>query len=120
MAGVTLAAEAHDSDNAETRREAVGALLRYATGFSVGALCGLLRAGPLERVPRPIAAVGIAAATTANTVAPYSALGVSDPRTWPAKSWAAGNIPHLCYWWATGAAFDGLHKQNIKRRTGSR
>lgn len=115
LAGVTLAAEGHDSDKAATRREAVGALLGYATGFGVGALYGLLRAGPLEGLPRPVAAVGIAAAATGSTVAPYGALGVSDPRTWPAKSWAADIIPHLCYGWATAAAFDALHQSHGKR-----
>lgn len=109
LAGVTLAPEGHDSEEAETRRQAIGALLGYATGFGVGAVYGLLRPGPLRQLPRSVAGVGIAAAATASTVAPYGALGVSDPRTWPAKSWAADIIPHLCYGWATAAAFDALH-----------
>lgn len=120
LAGVSLAAGGHDSEEAATRREAVGALLGYATGFGVGAVYGLLRAGPLERLPRPAAAVGIAAAATASTVLPYSALGVSDPRTWPAKSWAADIIPHLCYGWATVAAFDALHERKGQRHRRSR
>lgn len=119
LAGVTLA-EDHDSDKAATRREAIGALLGYATGFGVGAVYGLLRPGPLRRVPRSLAGIGIAAAATASTVAPYSALGVSDPRTWPAKSWAADIIPHLCYGWATAAAFDALHRGTTERRGRSR
>lgn len=115
LAGVTLAAEGHDSQKAETRREAIGALLGYATGFGVGVVYGLLRPGPLRRLPRSVAGVGIAAAATASTVAPYRALGVSDPRTWPAKSWAADIIPHLCYGWATAAAFDALHDGSNSR-----
>ena len=78
-------------------------------GYGVGAAYGVLRSSVLSGVPRPIAGVGIAAAATAATVLPYSALGVSDPRSWPAKSWAADIIPHLCYGWATAAAFDALH-----------
>ncbi len=81
----------------------------YLTGFGVGAVYGLLRPRILADVPRSVAGVGIAAAATAATVVPYSALGVSNPRTWPASSWAADIIPHLCYGWATAAAFDALH-----------
>ncbi|MEX2658303.1 MAG: hypothetical protein WD232_01300 [Acidimicrobiales bacterium] len=116
LAGVTLAADGHDSDAAETRRDAIGALLGYATGFAVGAAYGLLRPGPLQRLPMSVAGVGIAAVATASTVAPYSALGVSDPRTWPAKSWAADIIPHLCYGWTTAAVFDALHATGSARR----
>lgn len=116
LADVTLAPEGHDSEEAGTRREAVGALLGYATGFAVGAAYGLLRPGALQHLPRSLAGVGIAAAATAGTVAPYSALGVSDPRTWPAKSWVADIIPHLCYGWATAAVFDALHGASDTRR----
>lgn len=108
LAGVTLAAEGHDSEEAGTRREAVGALLGYATGFAVGAAYGLLRPGPLRHLPASVAGVAVAAAATAATVGPYAALGVSDPRSWPAKSWAADVIPHLCYGWTTAAVFDAL------------
>lgn len=73
-----------------------------------GPAYGLLRPNVLADVPRALAGVGIAAAATAATVLPYSALGVSDPRSWPAKSWVADIIPHLCYGWATAAAFDAL------------
>lgn len=115
LAGVTLAAEGDDSEKAASRREAIGALLGYATGFAVGGAYGLLRPGGLRGVPRWLAGVGLAAAATGSTVAPYAALGVSDPRTWPAKSWAADIIPHLCYGWATAAAFDALHRPNGTR-----
>lgn len=115
-ANITLAADGDDSDTAKNRREAIGSLLGYATGFGVGAAYGLLRVGPLRGLPLPAAAVAIAAAATATAAAPYTALGVSDPRTWPAKSWAADIIPHLCYGWATAAAFDALHPRARKRR----
>lgn len=119
LAGVTLAAEGDDSDKASARREAIGALLGYAAGLGVGGVYGLLRPGPLRGIPRSVAVVGIAAAATVSTVAPYAALGVSDPRTWPAKSWAADIIPHLCYGWATAKAFDALHQAGGTRGTPS-
>jgi hypothetical protein len=120
IADVTLAAEGHDSDKAGTRREAIGALLGYATGFGVGAVYGLLRPRILRGLPRSVAGVGLAAAATVSTVAPYRALGVSDPLSWPAKSWAADIIPHLCYGWATATAFDALHNGDSKRYGRSR
>ncbi len=92
----------------QNRKQGVGALMGYATGFGVGIAYGFLRRRALAGVPRWLAGVGIAAAATTATVAPYSALGVSDPRTWPAKSWAADIIPHLGYGWATAATFDAL------------
>ncbi len=96
-------------DTAANRKEAVGALMGYLTGYGVGAVYGLLRPRVLARVPMPVAGVGIAAAATVSTVAPYSALGVSDPRTWGVSGWLADIIPHLCYGWATAATFDALH-----------
>ncbi len=96
-------------DPAANRKEAVGALMGYLTGYGVGAVYGLLRPRVLARVPVPVAGVGIAAAATVSTVVPYSALGVSDPRTWGVSGWLADIVPHLCYGWATAATFDALH-----------
>jgi len=113
LVGIELEADGNQSDDAEphgqNRKQGVGALMGYLSGFGVGAVYGLLRPRILAGVPRSVAGVGIAAAATAATVAPYSALGVSNPRTWPASSWAADIIPHLCYGWATAAAFDALY-----------
>jgi hypothetical protein len=113
LVGATLAADEGDDDDSEpegqNRKQGTGALMGYLAGYGVGAAYGLLRPGALADVPRSLAGVGIAAAATVATVLPYSALGVSDPRTWPPKSWAADIIPHLCYGWATAAAFDALH-----------
>ncbi len=113
LVGITLAADESDGEDdnqpaGENRKQGAGALMGYLAGFGVGAAYGMLRPTVLAGVPRSLAGVGIAAAATAATVLPYSALGVSDPRTWPAKSWAADIIPHLCYGWATAAAFDAL------------
>jgi len=113
LVGITLETDGDGSDgngpHGRNRKQGVGALMGYLTGFGVGAVYGLLRPRILADVPRSVAGVGIAAAATAATVLPYSALGVSDPRTWPASSWAADIIPHLCYGWATAAAFDALN-----------
>jgi hypothetical protein len=108
LAGVTLADEDAEDDAGQNRKQGAGALMGYLAGYGVAAVYGVLRPRLLAGVPRSVAGVGLAAAATAATVAPYSALGVSDPRTWGAKSWAADIIPHLCYGWATAAAFDAL------------
>lgn len=111
LVGVTLEEEAADEDEqpaGSNRKQGLGALMGFATGYGVGAVYGLLREGPLARLPRTVAGVGIAAAATAVTVGPYAALGVSDPREWGAKGWAADIIPHLCFGWATAATYDAL------------
>lgn len=112
LVGLSIAgdAEASDEPHGQNRRQGLGALMGYLTGFGVGAAYGLLRPRVLASVPRSVTGVGIGAAATVATVVPYSALGVSDPRTWPAQSWAADIIPHLCYGWATAVAFDALHR----------
>lgn len=107
LVGVELA-HGEDDDQGQARKEGIGSLLGYVTGFGVGAAYGMLRKDRLRDVPLSIAGVGIAAAATVATVAPYSALGVSHPRSWPTKSWVADIIPHLCYGWATAAAFDAF------------
>jgi hypothetical protein len=37
---------------------------------------------------------------------PAAALGVTDPRRWPASGWAADVIPHMVYGLVTAVAFD--------------
>lgn len=108
IAGLDLAGDEGGPDVASARREAIGALLGYATGFGVGAAYGLLRQRALVGVPAALAGVGIGAAATVATVVPYTALGVSDPRTWSASGWAADIVPHLGYGWATAATFEAL------------
>lgn len=122
LVGATLAAD-EDGENGDdddsppkgqNRKEGAGALMGYLAGYAVAGAYGLLRPTILAGVPRSVAGVGIAAAATAATVLPYGALGVSDPKTWPAKSWAADVIPHLCYGWATAAAFDALQASHSR------
>ena len=108
LLGVSLAEEGNESSTAEARRQGLGALLGYLTGFGIGGVYGLLRPRALAGAPRSVVGVGLGVAATVSTVLPYSALGVSDPRTWSAKSWVSDIVPHLCYGWATAAAFDAL------------
>jgi hypothetical protein len=70
IAGVPLSGGSNEGEQdggdptADNRKEAIGALMGYLTGFGVGAAYGLLRPRLPARVPLAIAGVGIAAAAT--------------------------------------------------------
>lgn len=107
LANVSLSAEGPDSKAAENRRSGLGALMGIAVGLGTGAVYALVR-------PRlgaaPVAVGGVIAGLLANvgSVGPMTALGVTDPRTWPAGSWAADIVPHLCYGLVTAAVYEGM------------
>ena len=102
-----LAGDSHlplgDEPAGGNRREGLAALLGYATGLGVGAGYGLLR--QRVRVPVPIAAVLLGGAAMIGSDAPMTALGLTDPRTWPASSWAADLVPHAAYGLAAAGAY---------------
>ena len=50
-------------------------------------------------------------AAMAGADGPIAALGVSDPRTWAAKDWAADVVPHLVYGTVTARVLDDLNRQ---------
>ena len=99
-AGVPLG----DGDTEENRKEGLGALLGYVTGLGVGAAYGLLRAR--VDVSAPAAALGLGLAAMAGSDVPLTALGLTDPRTWPASSWVSDVVPHLVYGIVTAATFE--------------
>jgi hypothetical protein len=39
---------------------------------------------------------------------PMTALGVTDPRTWPVSSWVTDLVPHVAYGLVTAAVLDRL------------
>jgi hypothetical protein len=94
--------ESHDN-----RVAGLGPLTGIATGVGVGAALGAARA----RGWRPSVGISTAAATVAALLGsngPMTALGVTDPRTWPASSWLADLVPHLAYGAATAAVLERL------------
>jgi xanthosine utilization system XapX-like protein len=93
-----------DGKERDARKEGLGALLGYATGLSVGAAYGLLRTR--VRVPWAVAAVGLGAVAMAGSDAPLTALGLTDPRDWPASSWVSDVVPHLAYGVVTAVAYE--------------
>ncbi len=96
-----LAARAHvpipgDEDSRQNRVQGLGPLMGLVAGVGVGTIGGLVRAsGYLPAKP-----VGVALTTLGVMVAgngPMAALGITDPRTWSAKSWITDLVPHLVY-----------------------
>lgn len=108
-AGVDLAPSG-DGDAVENRSEGLGALLGYVSGLGVGALYGAVapRLGP---VSVPVAAGALTVAAMAGANLPATATGVTDPREWSAKAWAADIVPHLGYGLVTAAVYDAVSRR---------
>jgi hypothetical protein len=104
---LTLSSDGPDSDAAQNRRTALGALLGIATGLGTGAVYALVRPG-LGRTPFPLLALAAGLGANVGSVAPMTALGVDDPRSWSASSWLSDLVPHLAYGLATAAVFERL------------
>jgi hypothetical protein len=107
LTGVALGESDEDADN---RRSALGALLGIASGLATGAVYGVLRPH-LRRVPLGVLGVGAGLAANVGSTGPMAALGVTDPRSWPADSWVSDLIPHLAYGLATAAAFEAFRRR---------
>ena len=83
----------------ETRDDRIaglGPLQGILTGVAVGAAAGLARSLGL-RLPLSAAALGVGAGAMLASDGGMAVLGVSDPRTWSAGSWAADAVPHAAY-----------------------
>ena len=99
----------------QNRVAGLGPLTGLLAGVGIGALLGVARAGGW----RP----GIGAATATATVGalvgtngPMTALGVTDPRTWPLSSWVADVVPHLAYGAVTAVLLDRLDDASVLTR----
>jgi hypothetical protein len=111
LTGIDLGESTEDVEN---RRSALGALLGIASGLATGALYGLLRPR-LRQVPLGVLGIGAGLAANVGTTGPMAALGVTDPRTWPADSWVSDLVPHLAYGLATAAAFESFRRPGRSR-----
>ena len=105
MAGVELAPQGPDSDEASNRRSGLGALLGIAAGLGTGAAYGLVRRR-LSGVPLPVLGAGLGIAVNVGTTGPMAALGVTDPRNWSGSSWLSDLVPHLAYGLVTACVYD--------------
>ena len=103
-----------EGDAEQNRQEAVGALLGIASGLGVGLAYGAVRSG--VDVPWPLAAVGLAVAANVGTTGPMTAMGLTDPRTWPGSSWVSDLVPHGAYGLAAAAAYELFTPRRLARR----
>jgi hypothetical protein len=83
-------------DERQNRLQGLGALGGLATGVLVGALAGQLRFAVLRLGPVLGAALLGGSAMLATDLAMVK-LGITDPRSWDAGSWAADAVPHLAF-----------------------
>jgi hypothetical protein len=98
----------------QNRLEGLGALSGLGVGVAIGALAGglnftLLRLGPVT------GAVLLGGAAMAATDLTMARLGVSDPSSWDAASWASDAVPHLAF----GAVAYGTLAAMTSRPNGS-
>lgn len=104
---LTLSANGTNSEPAQNRRTGLGALLGIATGLATGAVYGAVRPR-LGRAPWVLLAGLAGLGANVGSVAPMTALGVDDPRSWSASSWVSDLVPHLAYGAVTAAVFERL------------
>jgi hypothetical protein len=98
-----------EDEKEENRVSGLGPLSGLLAGVGTGALLGIVRATGW----RPGIAVSTAAATLGamvGTTGPMTLLGVTDPRTWPTKSWVVDIVPHVAYGAVTAAVLDRLDR----------
>jgi hypothetical protein len=104
--GIPVPGEGEKPDN---RISGLGPLTGLVSGIGTGVLLGIVSAAGW----RPGRAVTTALATAGALVGsnvPMTALGVTDPRTWPASSWISDLVPHVAYGAVTAAVLDGLDR----------
>lgn len=108
--GIDLSAEGEEQDGptAQNRQSGLGALQGYVVGLGLGTAYGIVRPH-LGDVSIPLAGLGLALAAMAGSVAPTAALGVVDPTTWPASTWAMDLGFHLPYGVVTAVAYEAFN-----------
>jgi len=98
-----------EGDERVNRVSGLGALTGIVSGVGIGGLLGVARAAGW----RPGILAGSTAATLGallGTNGPMTALGITDPRTWPPSSWVSDVVPHLAYGVVTACVVAGLDR----------
>jgi hypothetical protein len=105
--------ELGDEETAANRRQALAALLGFGVGLGIGAAYGLT-GGARGTADVAGGALVLAVAASLASDGPATALGLPDPRTWPAGAWAADAVPHLAYGAVTAVTYAGLTRKRVK------
>jgi hypothetical protein len=104
LADVSIPGEGEEREN---RLAGLGPLTGVVTGVGSGVVLALARlAGWRPSFLVEVATLGLVAFAGSN--GPMTALGITDPRKWPASSWISDAIPHLAYGAAGAAVLRGL------------
>jgi hypothetical protein len=104
LAGISLGS---DEQTASARKEALGALLGFLTGFAGGAAFAAVRPRASD-VPWPAAAALTGVAVMAATDLTSTVLGATDPRSWSPSDWISDLVPHLAYGAGVVLTYDAL------------
>lgn len=110
-AGLDLGGE----ETASNRRQGLAALLGYGVGLGVGVAYGLT-GGPRTRGGIAAGALALTVAALVGSDVPATALGLTDPREWPAEAWLSDLVPHLAYGVVTAVTYDRLTGPRRRRR----
>jgi hypothetical protein len=102
--GIPVPGEGEEKDN---RVSGLGPLTGLAAGVGTGALLGVVTAAGW-RPGRTVTAALAAAGAMLGSNGPMTALGITDPRTWPVSSWISDLVPHAAYGAVTAAVLRGL------------
>lgn len=103
-----------EGETKENRTSGLGPLLGVAAGVGVGAALGAARSLGL-RLTGPVGTVVATTLAMAGSSGPMVALGMTDPRSWPASSWAEDAVPHLAYGAVTHATLRALMPRRPRR-----
>jgi hypothetical protein len=107
LSAVTHVPVPGDGESRDNRVAGLGPLAGLVTGVGSGMLLALARAAGWR--PGLVAEAGVAAALALlGSNGPMTALGVTDPRTWPASSWVSDVVPHLVYGAVAAGVLRGL------------
>lgn len=110
LAGLIGTSIPGDEKQQANRKSGLGALLGLASGTAAGiALSGLRTAGRPRSRTGTLATAWLVAMIAGN--GPMTALGVTDPRNWSTKEWAADIVPHLAYALTATTAISALDPQ---------
>jgi hypothetical protein len=104
-----------DEEAASNRRQGLAALLGFGVGLGVGAAYGLT-GGPRTRGGIAAGALALTVAALVSSDLPATALGLTDPREWPAEAWLSDLVPHLAYGVVTAVTYDRLTRPRRRRR----